>query len=131
MPAPWVAAPVSAPAAARALRPALLAALASLLVAAASGDLEPVRRGFSAYKQALLAKDGNAAAQAVSANSLAYYDRLRALALSGTKSEIEALDGTEQVLILNLRVRAPAPLLRAGSSQALIAYAVGKGMISA
>jgi hypothetical protein len=102
-----------------------------LLLGAATDDSEGVRQGFQAYKRALLAKDGTAAAAAVSANSLKYYDRMRRLALSAPRSEVESLDGTEQLLVLSLRVRAPATLLRSGSPNELIAYAVDGGMISA
>ena len=110
---------------------ALLSLLGALAVAPTADELDAVRKAFTRYQSALLAKDGSAAAAAVSANSLAFYDRMRNLALAGTKAEIQALDGTEQVLVLSLRVRAPRPLLRSGSPDALIAYAVDQGMISA
>jgi len=108
----------------------LIAFLGALAVAPTKDDLDAVHKGFASYKSALLAKDGSAAAAAVSANSLAFYDRMRTLALAGTKAEVQALDGIEQVLVLNLRVRAPRALLRSGSAEALIAHAVDEGMIS-
>ncbi len=114
----------------RAMRLAPLLALALATLAASPDDSEAVRRGFSVYKEALLARDGAAAASAVSANSLAYYDRMRALALTGEKAEIQSLDGAEQMLVLSLRLHAPEPMLRSGTPAELIAHAVDRGMIS-
>jgi len=111
-------------------RHSLLLALALSMVAASQADSQSVKLGFSNYKQALLAKDGARAASAVSANSLSYYGRMRTLALSGTKPQVQARDGTEQILILGLRVRAPSAILKSGSPADLIAYAVDEGMIS-
>lgn len=74
-------------------------------------------------------RDGARAASAVSSNSLAYYDRMRKLALSATKSELDELEGTERMLVLALRHQAPLDLLESGTPADLLAYAVNAALI--
>lgn len=89
-----------------------------------------VRRGFAVYEAALRSRDGAGAVGAVTANSLAYYDRIRKLALSGTRDELAALDGTERMLVLGMRRDAPLELLTEASAGGLVAHAVSEGLIS-
>ena len=58
-----------------------------------TGSSVAVERGFAAYKSALVRRDGEGAASAVSGNSLAYYDRMRGLALFASRSELAELEG--------------------------------------
>jgi len=89
-----------------------------------SREAAAVERGFAEYKAALKQRDGARAAAAISRNSLAYYDRMRALALSGTRAELGDLEGTERMLVLGLRLQAPGELLANGTPEELVAYAV-------
>ena len=89
-----------------------------------------VERSFAAYKSALERRDGALAASAVSSNSLSYYDRMRKLALSASKRDLEALEGTERMLVLALRYQAPLALLTSGKPEDLVAYAVDAAMVS-
>jgi hypothetical protein len=112
---------------------ALLAALflaIAALPAMAAGPTAAVERGFEAYKSALAKRDGARAASAVSENSLVYYDRMRKLALSAPRSEMEELEGTERMLVLGLRHQAPHALLVSGKPEDLVAYAVNAGLVS-
>jgi len=98
--------------------------------AAASDATAAVERSFAAYKSALAERDGIRAALAVSNNSLAYYDRVRKLALSASRSELEKLEGTERMLVLALRHQAPLELLVSGKPEDLVAHAVNAGLVS-
>lgn len=120
----------------RTIRRALLLPLLTLAaLPAAHAQMEaftaPVQQGFAAYKTALLAKDGRKAVTMLSANSFAYYDRMRKLALSGSREEIERLPDVDRLLALSLRVRAPRATLESGSPQDIVAYAIDAGMIGA
>ncbi len=124
------------PSALRTLRIALVLSLLTLAaLSAAQAQMElftaSVQQGFAAYKAALLAKDGPKAIALLSANSFAYYDRMRKLALSGSREEIERLPDVDRLLALSLRVRVPPETQESGSPQDIVAYAINAGMISA
>lgn len=102
-------------------------ARAEAATASPAGDPEAVRRDFTAYKNALIDKDGAAAAKLVTGNSLRKYDQLRQLALSGTREDLEKLSDVDRRLALVLRLRTPLELLRSGSPADLIAHAVSTG----
>lgn len=110
-------------------RVALLLAVATAPASAAEATAA-VGRAFAAYKAALAKRDGARAVSVVSSNSLAYYDRMRKLALSASKSEIDALEGTERMLVLGLRHQAPPLLLESGTPGDLVAYAVDVALVS-
>jgi hypothetical protein len=115
----------------RTIHLALLLALSALPAAQAQMEAftVPVQEGFATYKAALLAKDGAKAVTVLSANSFAFYDRMRKLALSGSREEIERLPDVDRLLALSLRVRAPRETLESGSPKDIVAYAVNAGMI--
>jgi hypothetical protein len=100
------------------------AAAAAPITGRASPEAAAVEQGFAEYKAALKLRDGARAAATISSNSLAYYDRMRTLALSGTREELGTLEGTERMLVLALRLQAPPELLAQGTPEELVAYAV-------
>jgi hypothetical protein len=120
------------------LRHCARAAVLALLLVAVSASAAPianpespespeaaaVKRGFAEYKAALKQRDGVRAAAAVSSNSFRYYDRMRRLALSAARDELEQLEGTERMLVLALRQQAPLELLANGTPEELVAHAV-------
>jgi hypothetical protein len=112
--------------------PALLTPLLLALAAppAAADVTAAVERAFEAYKSALAQRDGVRAASAVSSNSLAYYDRMRKLALFAPRSDLAALEGTERMLVLAMRHQAPLELLESGEPEDLVAHAVSAGQVS-
>jgi len=107
----------------------LLFAIATAPAAAAEATAA-VERAFAVYKSALAKRDGPRAVSAVSSNSLAYYDHMRKLALSAPKSDLDALEGTERMLVLGLRHQAPLDLLESGTPGDLLAYAVNAALVS-
>ena len=112
-----------------AFRAVLLLAIATAPASAAEATAA-VERAFAAYKAALANRDGSRAVSVLSSNSFAYYDRVRKLALSAPKSELDELEGTERMLVLGLRHQAPHDLLETGTPEDLLAYAVNAGLVS-
>ncbi len=76
---------------------------AALPTAAASGDEAAVRATFEAYRQALIAGDGEAAAILVDRETEAYYRQLRRLVLEGSEEEVRARTFVDRFLILAFR----------------------------
>jgi hypothetical protein len=105
-------------------------ALAAARPAGAVDSSVAVERGFAAYKSALERRDGARAASAVSANSLAYYDRVRQMALTASREELSKVEGTERMLALGMRHQAPAELLATATPAELLAYAVSAGLVT-
>lgn len=103
---------------------------AAVAAPAAADSTAAVTRSFKAYKSALERRDGSAAAAMVSSNSLAYYDRMRDLALTAQRQHLSVLEGTERMLVLSLRHSAPLELLKTASPAELLAYAVDEGLVS-
>jgi hypothetical protein len=89
-----------------------------------------VKQGFLNYKGALAARDGPRAAAAVSRNSLDYYDEIRRLALTASKQDLDAIEGTERMLVLGMRHQAPKALLESATPVELLAHAVDAGIVS-
>ncbi len=114
------------------IRSCVLALMPLLLIPASArseGDAEAVRRVFSAYRSALLAGEGDAAAALLSRSTYDYYDEMRRLALYGDAATVQAQSLINQLQILMLRLRIPADELESLSPGELIAHAVDQGWI--
>jgi hypothetical protein len=113
--------------------------LASLLIAALAVFMllrvpqpppeEAVRQTFAAYKRAILADDGPAAAALLSTGTVEWYGRVWDLTLHGSREEVEGLGTLEKLQVLRFRQRVPADELRAMSPRKLFAYAVRRGWV--
>jgi hypothetical protein len=66
-------------------------------------DRQGIQRCFVAYKQALLAKQGDLAVEQVSATTLAYYSKMRDLALRGDGATVRSQSLSDQYTVLALR----------------------------
>lgn len=91
-----------------------------------SADEAAIRVAFGRYRDALLARDGSAAATAVTGTSHTYYERLRDLALHADRPTLERLGLAEQVAILRLRHEFTAAELTPLSGSELIATSVAE-----
>lgn len=111
----------------RALAIGLLVLLAPLAVAAAR-PAEQVRSSYDALARALVARDADATLALVSEASITEWARLRALALRGSLTEVEALAPGPRLAVLALRHQAPVWLLRDGPPRELAAHAVRAGL---
>ena len=113
--------------------------LASLLIAAVAVYMllrvaqpppeQGVRQTFAAYKRAIVADDGAAAAALLSKGTVDWYGKVWELTLHGSKEEVERLGTLEKLQVLGFRQRVPADELRAMSPRELFAYAVRRGWV--
>lgn len=91
-----------------------------------SANEAAIRLAFDRYRDALVARDGSAAAAAVTATSHAYYERLRDLALDADRPTLGRLGLAEQVAILRLRHEFTATELTPLSGSEVIATSVAE-----
>ncbi|MGR4874570.1 hypothetical protein [Pseudoxanthomonas sp. LARHCG66] len=103
--------------------------LAPIFSVHAADDETAVRAAFAAYKSAVLARQGERAADQVTTGTLREYARYRELALSAPRTELEALPMTERLQVLIIRARVPARDLRAMDGRTVFAHAVDRGWI--
>lgn len=103
--------------------------LAPIFSVHAADDETAVRAAFAAYKSAVLARQGERAADQVTPGTLREYARYRELALSAPRTELEALPMTERLQVLIIRARVPARDLRAMDGRTVFTHAVDRGWI--
>jgi cell division septation protein DedD len=96
---------------------------------AATGAAAEVKTAFEAYRRALLAGDGEAAAGAVLSSTHGAFARYRRLALTASRAEIQALGAMDRMMVLATRFRVPADRLRSLDGRGLFAHAVQEGMV--
>ncbi len=114
----------------------MLTTLALILVAAAppevlSPDEAGVRAAFARYRDALLQKDGGAAAGAVDEETVAFYAGIREAALGAAPAVVKKRGLLERMMFLRLRHELDPVALQRMSGGDLLAYGVDKGWVSA
>ena len=92
-------------------------------------EAEAVRAAFESYRRALIEEDGEAAANRVSANTLEAYQGFRDLALSGSRSALEALPMVHRMQVLLFRHRIAPDALEAMTGRAAFAHAVDEAWV--
>ena len=97
-------------------------------VRAASSDTAQVRAAFAEFAGALASRDAEAGTRALSASSLAEWQRDRELALHGKRDEVAAQPPGRRLVIFALRHHAPKFLARDGSPVELVGHAIEAGM---
>lgn len=117
------------------LASALIAALAVIVVlrwatVQAPPTPDAVHAAFTAYKQAVLASDGETAAAWLSAGTIEWYGRVQHLVLHARREEVERLSAVEKLEVLAFRQRMTADELRRLSPRALVAHAVTHGWVN-
>jgi hypothetical protein len=92
-------------------------------------DEPAVRATFEAYRQALLLRDGKAAAALLSNETVNYYRGIAELAGTGGPDQIKARPLVDRLTIVMLRVLRPPAELAAQDGRALFQYAVEVGLV--
>jgi hypothetical protein len=92
-------------------------------------DRQAIQRCFVAYKQALLAKQGDLAVEQVSKTTLAYYGKMRDLALRGEGATVRSQSLSSQYIILALRHRVGLKVLFPMTDKQVISLAIREGWI--
>ena len=94
-----------------------------------TSDESRVHAAFEQYKQAARKSDGAAVAPLVTAQSVAHYERLRDLALTGTQAAIAELPYVKRIQIWMFRQLLTAENLRAMSGADVVAYVFDEHMM--
>ncbi|MGE4158141.1 MAG: hypothetical protein AB7F75_03505 [Planctomycetota bacterium] len=89
-----------------------------------------VKAAFEAYKQAILTSNGEAAASCLVPETHIVFDRLRKLALSGTKNEIQKLNLSHQVIVIELRHQLDCVTLQGMDGLKTLVYCLKNELIS-
>jgi hypothetical protein len=97
---------------------------------ARADEPEAVRAAFADYRAALIGRDGAKAAEAVSAGSRGYYERLRDLAQWAPREQVAALPLADRIAVLRLRHELTASELAPLSGAELIALSVAESWSS-
>jgi hypothetical protein len=96
---------------------------------ATKADVAGVKAAHEKYRQALLAKDGAAAAAAVDRETVAYYGRMRELALDADAATVKKQSVVDKLMILRLRQQVGRAAIEGMDGAKLLAYGVEKGWI--
>lgn len=110
----------------------ILVALVFVLGAACGGsaaDQKAVRDCFASYRAAILSQSGSEAAEKVNQATIDHYEQVRGLALSAPEREVRSLQPYEKMMVLMMRHRVPADLLRGMNGRELLSYGVNRGWI--
>lgn len=92
-------------------------------------EIAKVREAFVAISASVIAGDGETFAALVTRDSIRLYGLIRDLAVYADQKELQGVESTVRMTVLNLRLRAPRDVLLQKDPRALIAYAVENGMI--
>ena len=106
-----------------------LTVLGAPAVTRAADDADAVRSAFKAYQQALLEKDGAAAAAIVDRGTVEYYQRMRDLAVGGKPADVKKLPLMDKLIVLRMRHQVPLAQLKAMDGKAALAYGVNQSWV--
>lgn len=87
------------------------------------------RESFSAYRTALLADDGTAAAQQVTEGTFDYFEEMTRVAVCGSAEEVVALEVINRMQVILFRHRVPLDQLVSMSGRDMFVYAVDHGWV--
>ncbi len=107
----------------------LLFVLLAQPMAVAAEPIEEVKKSFSAYKTAILAADGEAAAAVVTQGSRDYFHKLADQALTLDHEGMHALSLSDRLYAMLLRHNLNRARLQAMSGGEVVSYAVDEGWI--
>ncbi|WP_143465396.1 hypothetical protein [Kribbella sp. ALI-6-A] len=82
---------------------------------------------FAAYRTAVLAKDGQAVAGLLTAESIEYYAAIKKLAMTAREPYLRQARVSDQLVVVKLRTSVPAENLRRWSPSRLVVDAVERG----
>ncbi len=95
----------------------------------ATEEATAVRASFDGYKQAILDQAGEKSVGFVDRNTLAYYQKMRDLALRGDRETIRALSTVDKLFVLSIRHRISSEEVELMTGESLFVYAVNQGWI--
>lgn len=102
---------------------------AEISAQARAADEAAVRKVFDDYKSAIMKRRGTDAVALVDSNTLDFYKKCRALALTASKDALLAENVFVRMTALVLRVRVPADQLEAMDAHKVVVHAVDQGWV--
>jgi hypothetical protein len=96
----------------------------------AGTDADAIRETVRDYQDAVLRRDGPAAARLVSRESRGYYARMRQMAVSAPEAQVRAAPLMDRMTILMYRHRVPADQLRALDGDAAFEHTISDGWVT-
>jgi hypothetical protein len=112
-----------------ALSTASSAASAATSAFAPATDAQPIHAVFLRYKDAILQRKGEAAANAVSDKTLAYFESMRVAALHMPAAEVKRSSVIDRMVILSIRARIGRERLERWHGRELFVYSVDQGWV--
>jgi hypothetical protein len=113
----------------------ILPAVLLAILAACGGDADAGREAaaasesWSAYKSAILEKDGAKAVDRLSNDTIAYYEEVRVLALEADKADLAGRSLVDRLNVVTMRVTFTSVELRGLDGAGLVSGAVDRGLI--
>jgi hypothetical protein len=90
---------------------------------------EAVHKAYAKYQLALLSNSSENGAEAVDRGTIAYYQRMRDLALEGSEPVVRALPLMDKIVVLRLRHEVPLSELKAMDGKSTVGYAIRQGWV--
>jgi hypothetical protein len=98
---------------------------------ATNPEAKAVRASFANYKKAILSKDGKTAAGLIDSETLAFYGKLLALAISAPAAEVHKQSAGSRLFILQTRHHVSLSVMKGMDGRTLVAWGINKGWIGA
>jgi hypothetical protein len=106
-----------------------LAIASPAAAAAAGGDVKAVKATFKTYQSALLKRNGTGAAAVMNRGTIAYYQRMRDLAVAGKPDEVKKLPLLDKLMVVRMRHQVALAQLKAMDGKAAFGYGVSQGWV--
>ncbi len=107
----------------------LVLAVVLLAVPVVADDSADVHAAFDAYKNAMMAGEGDAAVNAIAQSTFDYYADVRDTALYGDETQVKALGTVDLLMVLMLRTRMEPAQLEGMSGEGLVRHAIVEGWV--
>ena len=105
-------------------------ALSGIVTARVSRDQTAIKSLWTAYKSAMARRDGATVAGLLSANTIAYYEKIRKLALYAPARRLSSYRIIDRVLVYQIRHFHRAAKVTSMTAREIIAWSIGAGLSS-
>ncbi|MGW4215356.1 hypothetical protein ACWEIJ_45810 [Lentzea sp. NPDC004789] len=93
-------------------------------------DSQSIGVAFEAFRKAVVAKDGAAAASVLSSSTFSEYDKIRKVALTGAEQQVAVLVPSGRILAYTMRGDMDPVVLRSASPRDLVKAVIDEGLVS-
>jgi len=93
-------------------------------------DVAEIRACYDNYFAALIAGEGDKAAELVDSNTIAHFDRMLGLALTGDSMTVSGLDPMDKLTVLPMRMQIAPEALKSMNAKQAVAHSVSDGLMA-